>query len=405
MVLMKIAHIVSRHFLSPDEGGKLKTASLASALSKVGDLHVLCFDNERRHASGENRTAVIALPFGGTATFHEFLGVSAKKRFSISLMAFLEARKQAELPVQWAPETARHGAIWSRLGGLKPDVVVADDTALAPFAAFWPSGLRIIHAHNVESSLHRELGRMPGMNRRRMLRRSRLFQRIERDLFPRVDQVWCVKPEDAEQHQALGVPGARLLVMPNVVPERAFRKLLPLPDVPTGIFFGPAAFAPNLEAARLLLKAGEELSPAGLCFKLLLVGKGMREAFQAQDEARPWLEVRDFVPDLGELLEQVSCVIIPLVHGGGTKLKTLEALASGRTVLTTPIGAEGLDLVDGEHAIIREWGQKFITAARDLLSHPDAHCEIGRRGQGLVVTRFSQAALEARVSAALQPRD
>ena len=108
----------------------------------------------------------------------------------------------------------------------------------------------------------------------------------------------------------------------------------------------------------------------------------------------PGLRRLGFVEDLQALARDCAVVAIPLTSGGGTKLKTIEALAMGKPVVTTAEGAAGLDLVDGRHVLIRDIGPAFDEAMIEVALHPQRYLELAREGQAWVRERFSQAAVD-----------
>jgi glycosyltransferase involved in cell wall biosynthesis len=81
-------------------------------------------------------------------------------------------------------------------------------------------------------------------------------------------------------------------------------------------------------------------------------------------------------------------MVVPLRHGGGTRLKILEALAWGLPVVTTSVGGAGLGLVDGRHALIADEPQAFAAAIERLLRDDDLWRDLSRAGRALVESRY-----------------
>jgi glycosyltransferase involved in cell wall biosynthesis len=81
--------------------------------------------------------------------------------------------------------------------------------------------------------------------------------------------------------------------------------------------------------------------------------------------------------------------IVPLRIGGGTRLKIFEALAMGKAVVSTTIGAEGLPLVSGEHFVQADDPATFASAVVALLKDPDRRRALGTGGRRLVEERYS----------------
>jgi glycosyltransferase involved in cell wall biosynthesis len=86
--------------------------------------------------------------------------------------------------------------------------------------------------------------------------------------------------------------------------------------------------------------------------------------------------------------ERSTVCVVPLRAGGGTRLKILEAMALGRPVVSTTIGCEGLDVVDGEHLLIADSPERFVEKTVRLLEDRMLYRHIATNGRQLVVARY-----------------
>jgi glycosyltransferase involved in cell wall biosynthesis len=290
------------------------------------------------------------------------------------------------------PFTARHGEVMARIARLQPDLVVADETLLAPFAAFAPARWRIVHTHNHDSSLLSQAvfaGAGEGHARRAAAR----LERIERQVFPRLDQVWGVRAEDLAAYQEMGVAPDRLFLAPNVIPDPCFEEE-PQPGVPgRAVFFGSLWYPPNIQALEWLLEAWPAVRQKAPGATLSVAGRGAPPSLATRAAQTPGVELLGFVPDLKALLRESALAVVPLLQGGGTKIKTLEAMAAGLPILASPVAAEGLALEDGVHAVIREPGEAFLEALAAMIGNPGAWQGLGLKARELARERYSMAAL------------
>ena len=398
---LRIVHVIAHPFLPAEDGGRLNSACTATALARRGELHLVSLDDHHRSAGPAVPPWTLDLPWGGQGTFHGLVQVSGKRPFPRSPIGWWRAyRAGVRLPPEWMPYTSRHGEVFAEIARLKPDLVVADETMLAPFVAFAPARWRIIHTHNHDSRLLAQ-GVFSKEDRGHQQRAARRLDRFERALFPKADQVWGVSDSDLAAFGALGVADHRLFKVPNVVPDGCFMADPEPGPAGQAIFFGSMWYPPNRQALDRLLELWPRLRQAVPDARLVVAGRGVPEGLASKAARTPGVELLGFVPDLQALIQSSALAVIPLESGGGTKVKTIEALAAGIPILATPVAVEGLGLVDGEHAVIRAVGDGFLEALADMISAPEAWHDLARRGQALARQRFSMEALFKSVDQAL----
>ncbi|WP_376797300.1 glycosyltransferase family 4 protein [Thermogemmatispora sp.] len=272
-------------------------------------------------------------------------------------------------------------------------------------------GLRVfIDCHNVESELALQLAELAGSPREAEEARLRylVFRRRERRCFPAADEVWLPSEEDVSRQRQVcsPAPALRLRVVPNALdlrqyePPRELASLAGEEEALDIVYPAEFGYGPNVEAAALL---SEHILPAVRRHcpraRLVLVGRD-RYGLVARLRKEPEVLVTDTVPDVRPYLARAAVVPVPLRHGSGTRYKILEALALERAVVTTPRGAEGLALRDGEHVVVREL-EDFAEAIVTLLRDRHLARQLGRNGRRLVEERYSWEALEPVLRTAL----
>jgi polysaccharide biosynthesis protein PslH len=160
---------------------------------------------------------------------------------------------------------------------------------------------------------------------------------------------------------------AEIVTIPNTVP---YRERLPEPVADANfrlLMVGALNYDPNEDAALFFVK---RVLPE---LKLLLNGR-VRLAIVGRAPRKPILDLQQ---DEGVLVHadvasvetfyvDSDIVVVPIRHGGGTRIKIIEALAMGRPVVSTRIGAEGLELVDGRHLLLADTPSAFVQACLRL---------------------------------------
>ncbi|MBN2305045.1 MAG: glycosyltransferase [Anaerolineae bacterium] len=189
-------------------------------------------------------------------------------------------------------------------------------------------------------------------------------------------------------------PGVQLTLAPNGVDVDYFHIDETVPrDSHTAIYMGDYKYFPNTDA--VLYFASEILPlirPKRPDFRLLLLGKDAPPAIRAlHDDPDVPVEVAGLVDDTRPYLQGSAVFICPLRSGSGTRFKLMEALACGCPVVSTTVGAEGLDAVDGEHMLLRDSPQAFADGVVELLANPARGQMIGQAGRRWVARHHGWA--------------
>jgi len=257
-----------------------------------------------------------------------------------------------------------------------------------------PRPLHVLDTHNIEF----ELARQQAAREHGLLRHLHnganwpKLRREEADAFRRFDGVIFCSDLDASVGREL-VPSVRSTVVPNAVDVDAFspRPELPPPDGRTVLFFGALNYFPNVDGILFFLREGWPLLAASHpeC-RLKIVGQHpTREILSFQG---PRVEVTGRVDDVRPHLAAAAVTVVPLRIGGGTRLKIVEAMAMARPVVSTRVGAEGLDARHGEHLLLGDDAPGLAAAAGRVLDDPALGRALGQAGRRLVQQRYSWAA-------------
>ena len=107
--------------------------------------------------------------------------------------------------------------------------------------------------------------------------------------------------------------------------------------------------------------------------------------------------VTGWVPEVLPYLGGADVVVAPMRTGGGTQLKVLEAMATGRPLVTTTFGAEGVGLTPGRHALVEDEPEGMARAIATLLTDANAGRALGAAGRELVVERFDWSVVAQRL--------
>jgi glycosyltransferase involved in cell wall biosynthesis len=268
------------------------------------------------------------------------------------------------------------------------------DVRVAPPGARPP--VVLLDAHNVEHQLALR-SRAASEEALRRLHHTLNWPKVRRDeiaAWRGADGVAFTSRDDAAlARPMLGpVPAA---VIPNGVDVGYFRPEPGAPAEPaTIVFFGTLDYFPNRDGLRhFLAEVWPRLAAALPRARLRILGPHPTPDLLAR--RGPRVDVPGCVDDLRPHLARASVVIVPLRVGGGTRLKILEAMAMGRPVVSTTIGAEGLEVRDGRELLVADGAEAFTAAVRRVLEDEPLARSLGSEGRALVERRYGWTAIGA----------
>lgn len=189
-------------------------------------------------------------------------------------------------------------------------------------------------------------------------------------------------------------PGVKTILTPNGVDVEFFHINPAVPrDSHTAIYMGDYKYFPNSDAVLYFAKEILPLIQAQRDdFRLVLIGKDTPpEILALHDDPAIPVEVAGLVDDTRPYLQGSAVFVCPLRSGSGTRFKLMEALACGCPVVSTTIGAEGLDAADGTHMLLRDDPRGFAEAVLTLLNDPARGQAVGAAGRDWVVERHAWA--------------
>ena len=135
---------------------------------------------------------------------------------------------------------------------------------------------------------------------------------------------------------------------------------------------------------------------------LYVVGNGLDELIHEATKNTPNARLVGWVPSVTPYLERARISLVPLRYGAGTKRKMVQALAGGTPTVTTTIGAEGLDLIHGQHALIADEPKEFAASIEQLLTDELLWRRLAENGRALMLATHSREAARRQFFSALK---
>jgi polysaccharide biosynthesis protein PslH len=216
-------------------------------------------------------------------------------------------------------------------------------------------------------------------------------RRAENRIGSRWDAISVCSAEDVAV-VADAQPDARVFRIPNVVDKPLLEYV---PGEPfTVLFVGNLSFGPNLQGIRVFIeKAWPLIRASGVEVRLQVVGLNPSAALR-DIILEAGADLHANVPSVSPYYARADAVIAPIMFGGGTRVKILEAMAYGRPVVATTIGAEGLGAEHGKHLLIADDMPDFAGAIVRLASDRDLCRRLARNARILQQENFCQKAMD-----------
>lgn len=167
---------------------------------------------------------------------------------------------------------------------------------------------------------------------------------------------------------------------------------------PTVLFCGAMDYTPNVDALRWYFsEIHDALRQRIPDLRMLIVGKS--PAPEVLDHAqRPGVTVTGGVPDVRPYYRRAWLQLVPLRIGGGTRLKIPESMAMGTPVVSTTIGAQGLDLAEGHDILLADTPGQFVEATARALTDPALRAHLEDHGGRTVRARLAWPMLGKQLS-------
>ena len=404
-----------------DTGGNLRSHYVLSTLTNLHEVDLLSFSWEPSRQNqiadwnlhSRLRELRIIAPADPQAPFDP-------QRLSAGAKALREC-----IPGTWfgAPDWIRFHDIpefWNSLASLplpRYEGVHVRNMHLAPYAlalqARFPSLKLILDLDDISSvdrrrSLKSLQPRWISRWRLHLYTDALRLRLYEGKFLRRFDSVWVCSEEDRrtiarwmEPERAHVVPNAvDVSSYPRFARERTGR------EAPRLIFCGELSRSANSAAALYFYQSIWPLIRAEIPeARWLIAGRNPPPSISALQNSAAGVEVLANVPSMMPHLASSTLMVVPLLSGAGTRLKILESMASGLPVVSTTLGAEGLGLQPGEHALIADDPESFARSCIAILRDRNLGDRLAQAALHFVRERYDLPVMERSVIDAYQAVD
>lgn len=380
MRVLFLAHLFP---LPLDSGGKIKSYYTLKALASRHEVHLVSFLR-----SSEEERCVSGLESIGVRTRAIKLNRSRLRQVSDLAGSLLTARPFI-ITRDYRREMRQ--AVLQAVNDLSPDVIHVDHLQMAQYAGVCGGCRVVLDNHNVESMIIKRISETAQSRAMRVYARMEWpkLRRYEIQACRASDMVLTVSEEDRATLLNLDRSLAKVHCVPIGTDIDYYQPVERTAGSLNILSIGTMYWPPNVDSmlyfTREILPLVRREIPDST---LTIAGQRPVESVLALAK-EPGIRVTGYVDDEREIARDCGVFVVPLRSGSGVRVKILNALAMGLPVVSTSIGAEGLDVRSGEHLLIADDPPAFADAVVRVLRDPELAAALGRNGRQLVCEKHS----------------
>ncbi len=383
---MRILILSNKLPYPPKDGGAIATLGLAEGLADAGAEVTLLAINTKKHYF-----PVEEIPVGLTEKVR-FLAVSkdTSPRPIHAVINLLFSRRP------YISERFKCKAFTVQLTSLLQqedfDIVQLEGPYLehlVPLISKYSEARISLRAHNIE---HEIWARRAGNTRNpaagfyfRLL--ARRIRRLEQEMALESDLIVAISERDRERLAGFN-PDAKTITVPAGIDLSKYEPVQPGGD-PWPCFIGALDWAPNEEGLRWFINRVmpilREVQPGILVH---VAGRNAPAELVSLLRSIPGIQYHGEVDDALAFMRSASILVVPLLTGSGIRIKILEGMACGMSVITSPVGCEGIDAEDGRHLLIADSPEEFARNIQHTMTDPALRERLGRESRRLVKEKF-----------------
>ena len=215
-----------------------------------------------------------------------------------------------------------------------------------------------------------------------------LYRRLlkaDKKYFVLLDEIVVISQKDKQLVECLNIVNNKIRIIPPYFHDYS-NIPIDCPKEQNVLFYGYLKREENLEAIRWFIK---EVMPICQGIKFIIIGGGVTEEINALQNDKIIITGYLEVDEIERYFSNALCMVVPLFHGAGTKIKVLEAMSAGLPVLTNKIGIEGINAIDGKTYFHCETPDDYYQAINKLQNNGEIRIQIGVNSRKMVEEDFN----------------
>ena len=385
MNILWLSHVVPY----PPKGGVLQRSfNLLREISKSNTIYLVAFNQKAILPHPKDIEEAIAALKKYCCDIRVISLPADRGCWSKNALIFKSLFTEKPYTVNWNCSADMKGTIDNVLKEFQPDVIHYDTIGMAEYFQHNIPG--VLNHHNVESHmmLRRVQKEKNYLKKMYFYQEAKKIERYEKKVCKLFQSNLVVSDEDKSILGSI-VPEAKIDIVPNGVDTSYFVPSDEVPDNETLIFAGGMNWYPNKDA---MLFFADEIWPLlkakRSTIKMIIVGNSPPHRLLAFSKQDPNFIVTGYVDDVHFYFKQASIYACPMRDGGGTRLKILDALASGIPIVATSMAVEGIKITPGKNVIIANTPDEFANEILSLIDNPAKKKQLSTEGRHLVESLY-----------------
>ncbi len=385
----------------PIGGAPQRSYNLLRRLAETDEVHFVGL-SQRGHQPSEADIAAAERDFRGFCASVELRPArfaSSRPGKALALTrALLRRRAYGDV---WLGTSEARRLFADAVARIRPDVLHVDSLMIAGVAPDLPRAAVLNH-HNIESHMMaRRAENAGGFAQRVLALEARRLEEFERRTAARYARHLVCSTLDGER-LAANCPGIAWDVVANGVDTNFFAPAEVEEQPLELVFSGRMNWYPNEHGMlRFLDELWNPIREAEPNATLSIVGMNPTSTLRAAAAAKPGVEVTGFVPDVRARICRAAVYVCPILDGGGTRLKILDALSLARPIVGTPLAVEGIDVRDEREVLVRPFGSAFVDGILALLRDAKRRAALGAAAREVALARYDWSVISRHHRAAL----
>ena len=384
---MKVLQLCHRVPFPANDGGNIAMLSLSDSLiSQQVELKMLTLNTNKHLVDLKTMNDDVLKKYN-----LEAVPIDTSVRAS---QAFINIFSSESYNIKRFYSTTFEAKLIEVLRSFAADVILMESLYMTPYIPAirkYSSAKIVLRAHNVEYIIWKRLAD----NEKNIAKRIYLsmlagrLRKYETQVINKIDAIIPITVDDKELFQKIGSKAA-MYVAPVGIDAGNYPGQINSENDLCLFHLGAMDWRPNLEGIEWFLdNCWRQINEKFPALKLFLAGRGFPDKLLKRTDTN--VKFSGEVMNAQDFMRDKQILIVPLKSGGGMRVKIIQGMALGKTIISTTIGAEGIDYTNGKNILIADTPEEFLKQTEKCLKDKTLCLTIGKEARELALARYSNS--------------